>query len=33
MHVYETAIAGHHGGRVVAESDPAVIEAARQVLP
>ncbi|MDQ1748052.1 MAG: phosphatidyl-myo-inositol alpha-mannosyltransferase [Frankiaceae bacterium] len=33
MHVYETAIAGHHGGRVVAESDQAAAEAARQILP
>lgn len=33
MHVYETAIAGHHGGRVVAESDKAIVEAAEQILP
>jgi len=33
MHVYETAIAGHHGGHVEAESDQAVAEAGRQILP
>ena len=33
MHVYETAIAGHHGGRVVAESVQAAVEAGRQILP
>jgi phosphatidyl-myo-inositol alpha-mannosyltransferase len=29
MHVYETAIAGHHGGRVVEESEQVIVEAIR----
>ena len=33
MHVYETAIAGHHGGRVVADTDNAIAEVERQFLP
>ncbi|MBV9369885.1 MAG: glycosyltransferase family 4 protein [Frankiales bacterium] len=32
MHVYETAIAGHHGSHVLAESDQAVAEAVRQIM-
>ncbi len=33
MHVYETAIAGHHGGRVVEQPEQVVAEAVRQILP
>lgn len=33
MHVYETAIAGHHGGRVVADPDPTIAEVGGQILP